>query len=138
MPMTKKEYYDLLVKTSFEGGFPATNTYRGPGPLCVYRTKHDNPNEARRFAVGILLSDQDYINTDVDPHSVHDFQGSADDLFSYHPKLIVHIPDGMHIADLQELQSIHDGFAFDASWNHITFIQSIDRLSCFHEGEDHS
>jgi len=46
--VTKREYYDLLVKCCDDGTFPSVN----PGGACAYRGPDD-----KRCAVGVLIPD---------------------------------------------------------------------------------
>ena len=122
--LTAKQYFDLLVKTSSEGGFPAV-TRSGS---CCYRMEN-----GRKCAVGIIIPNE------IDTYA---FEGSGiSDLTDYARELLQirsWIPDGILEGDLQKVQECHDNQVlhydyFLPPWNHDKFVESLSELECFKE-----
>lgn len=111
--MTKQEYFDLLVKTSREGGFPARNVHGS----CVYRTE-----DGKKCAVGLLIPDTRYKVM---------MEGSAAALFAVHTELRDIIPKEMSVVDLQQVQNVHDNNPYMEGWDHEKFVEGLTGLDCF-------
>jgi hypothetical protein len=115
--MTKQEYFDLLVKTSKEGGFPANSIYGG----CYYRSP-----EGKKCTIGLLIPDPLY-------NSAMEFVDIT--------KIIPYIVpvDGFMIDDYCLVQSTHDGMVIkqqsvitgQSIWNHTEFVSNLLDLPCF-------
>lgn len=121
--MTKQEYFDLLVKTSKDGGFPAINVektipgcqFSGNVNRCKYRT-----NDGKKCAFGLLIPDDKYS---------HLFEGkSLEGLPDY---IQYYFPDGLCMRDMMSVQVVHDKYATYESWNHTDFVQRLLHLPCF-------
>lgn len=116
--MTSKEYYDLLVKTSAAGGFPA-----GVDGICRYRL----PNN-KRCAVGIIMPDNIYTVA---------FEGkNIDCLQQGYIYDWSWIPKGITVDDLTYIQNIHDSIAgniyeLKCDWPHSDFVAKLNQLRCF-------
>lgn len=124
MRMTKREYFDLLVKTSAEGGFPAllpTKCYDdgNASVRCAYRGEG-----GRRCAVGLILPDDLYEEGFENKPSEH-----------LPPTVLEAItPEGMTWGDLRRVQYKHDREAQTfAAWSHERFTQSLLAMGCFAE-----
>jgi hypothetical protein len=115
--MTKQEYFDLLVKTSKEGGFPATSSYGG----CYYRSP-----EGKKCTIGLLIPDELY-------NSTMEFEDIT--------KIITYIVpvDGFTVDDYCSVQSAHDDMAIklqsiitgQSIWNHAEFVDKLLDVHCF-------
>lgn len=114
--MTKKEYYDLLVRSASDGTFPAIN-----GVTCMYR-KNETANCPQRCAIGLLIPDEKYCP---------EIEGLQVD--SIIEKGLVTIPDGITCEDLSIVQACHDKYAKRIIWPANEFIQEIDDLECFQD-----
>jgi hypothetical protein len=125
--MTKQEYYDLLVKTSLEGGFPARESWHTG---CKYRT-----TDGKKCAVGLLIPDEKY-SYDVER------QGTVIGLSAVYPDLVNSIlPENMIWEHLREIQKVHDYHIDKCSkdqndvpytyWEHDTFVKNLNELECF-------
>jgi hypothetical protein len=117
--VTKREYYDLLVKTSLEGGFPAMD-----GFSCAYRAE-----SGRRCALGVIIPDEHY----------RPQMESAGNIYGLSQKGFVTesepwFPEGVTFQDLYEVQDAHDGLSSTTHpWDHEQFVRKLSRLSCFKE-----
>ena len=118
--LTRQEYYDLLVKTSEDGGFPARDYLYEPPP-CKYRT-----SDGKKCAIGIIMPDNFYgeemegksISVILD-FAIHNFSIPVD-----------WIPEGMTVADLYLIQYIHDNLPV---WDHKKFVEKLNETGCFRE-----
>ncbi len=123
--MTKQEYYDLLVKTSAEGGFPSLRDDRerslnkgsDPSVNCAYRGQN-----GRKCAFGLLIPDDCYAKTMEGKHA-----GAVIENF----KLQAVVPEGLDKSNLLDIQSIHDSESGYACWNHGQFVTRLNRHHCF-------
>jgi len=119
MPVTKREYYEMLKKAAIDGTLPSVT----PDSQCLYR----GPNETK-CVVGILIEDEDYHES---------FEGSA--VWDLDHELIKKIlPQSMTIKDLEQIQDLHDRRARMDSrgeqvWNGEEFIEALNQLDCFKE-----
>jgi hypothetical protein len=118
LPQTKQEYYDLLVRSAYDGTFPSI----GDDRTCRYREDY-SPDCKKRCAVGLLILDEDYSK----------ITESAIGSWPWERLKIIHIPNGMTIAELSEVQKCHDytrpyrdGFAPD-------FVEKLNKLECFED-----
>lgn len=121
--MTKQEYYNLLVKTSAEGRFPATECWgERTEPTCCYRTK-----DGRKCAAGLLIPDDEY-----SPNMENrNFMAIIND----YPALLHCIPEGMTARNVRQIQyNIHDSVAL-YPWSHEFFVRRLNQLDCFHNVE---
>lgn len=114
--MTKYEYKDLLIQTSKDGGFPATNI----DGSCAYRCE-----DGKKCAVGLIL-----------PDSLYERQleyKTIDDLFTQeYLEDKSWIPDDLTVSDLYEIQRVHDSMSSDYNgWNHDRFVKELHELECF-------
>lgn len=113
--MNKQEYYDLLVKTSLEGGFPAIERSSNS---CKYRSSN-----GKKCAVGIIIPDNVYEKR---------FEGrSINQILKHYCFDQSWIPDGIRISDLKNIQILHD--CNTDNWNHNYFIRCLNSLPCFSE-----
>jgi hypothetical protein len=129
--MTRREYYDLLVRTSLEGGFPSVDlTQIGPGNNgCSYRTP-----DGKRCAVGVLIPDWRY-----GPGMEGKLAGDLINEFSLEDI----IPDGMDVGQLHQVQNVHDTLAYEVDdttnryvprkWDHGRFVADLNELHFFRE-----
>lgn len=113
--MTKREYYDLLIKSAFDGTFPSLDK----DGICLYRGP-DN----KKCAVGLLIPDHCY-NSCME----HKYARWVHDNFSFQ-----FIPEGLTIENLCRIQSIHDNLAKD--WDAGTFVSELNAMECFGEFND--
>src|SRR5690606_20582833 len=98
-PLTKQEYYDLLVKSATDGTFPS---YDPESKRCRYQ----GPNGSK-CAVGLLIPDSDYDRG---------FEGWAARALGERFKR-KWLPQNMDLEDLQEVQDCHDRNARRGPWN---------------------
>lgn len=105
--MNEAEFFKLLLDTSRNGGFPATNEYGG----CQYLTE-----DGRKCAVGLVIPDG---------HPAQIEGCSARSLYERYPDLVERIPKGMNVADMTTLQGIHDYLSPASRWNHKRFAELI-------------
>ena len=119
MALTKQEYYDLLVTTSRNGGFPAIRVDDHGFNNCVYRGE-----DGRRCAVGLIMPDDRYKK---------ELEGST---ASHVCKIcgVDWIPEGIMAADLENIQSAHDNLS-NGDWSHIDFVTELDQLVCFADAQ---
>jgi len=113
---TALEYFDLLVKTSAEGQFPAGVP---DTRLCFYRM--DN---GRRCPVGLILPDELY-------RPEFDMKGgnTAEQI----AQRVGHdwLPNGTNVNDLNKIQSIHDSLT-EWGWDHAQWVKSLTtEVRCF-------
>ena len=109
--MNAHEYYDLLVKTSLEGGFPAIENYQ-----CGYRTA-----SGRRCAVGLILPDSLY-SPDMEGELCLEVCKTAGTDW---------LPDGVRYEDLAKIQDIHDTKSSRQPWDHHRFVAELAAVPCF-------
>lgn len=113
--MTKREYFDLLLKTNNEGGFPSTD-----GAYCMYRNPH-----GRKCVYGLLIPDNEY-----DPRwegkSVKGLNAAG---------FKIYFVDGLTIHDLADIQKVHDYLCHPSfkTWEADMFEHKIRALPCFKE-----
>lgn len=122
--LSKAAYFDLLVNTSKEGGFPSTREKVCGAIECAYRG-----NEGRKCAVGLLIPKSAYKN---------EMEGlPAFELFESFPELCLYIPDGMLAEDIADIQHLHDLEANRLAqspkrkWSHREFVKALKALSCW-------
>jgi hypothetical protein len=113
--MTKSEYFDLLEKTSLEGGFPSIDLYcTGPGS-CRYRSLN-----GLGCVVGLLIPDELYSPG---------MEGiGISDLVKRCRELISHIPSGLTLGQLHRLQRLHDTIG-----QHLYETTGVNKLYWSHE-----
>jgi len=121
IPNSLREYYDLLNKTSSEGGFPAMINNAG-SHQCVYRDFH-----GKACAYGIIIPDDKYDKT-------FEKMGLADQL---PPKLL---PPWLDIYTAMRVQEAHDSVALynkdkdgNFIWSHESFMDKLNRIPLFAE-----
>ncbi len=109
--MTKKEYYDLLVRSATDGTFPSVK-----GNVCQYR------KGSHKCAVGLLIPDDKY-------------HKGLEGIDVYHDlvKEVVEVPEGLTIKNLTLVQVCHDNLAFDQEWNANDFIIKLNKLEFFQD-----
>lgn len=112
--MTKQEYYDLLVKSAYDGTFPGC-TPQG----CMYRTP-----DGHKCAVGVLMDDATLDTIDREMLQ----RATVARLALYN----LHIPtvEGLSSYQMGTVQDAHDQCAF-AGWDASYFIARINALACF-------
>ena len=102
--MTKLEYYELLVKTSLEGGFPA-RVSEGMASVCKYRCE-----DGKKCAIGLIMPDGFY-RPDMEGRAVNRVTGhTIPDWF----------PEGVDMDQVMEIQAAHDGMTI--IWRHERFV----------------
>lgn len=116
--LTAKEYFDLLEKTSLEGGFPASD---GKGN-CLYRAP-----KGKACAIGIILPDQYYLNK---------CNGSIFEICMKQLQVNEWLPVGLDYKDLIQVQKLHDDqgvniYYRNEKWNHDKFMNELRQLKCF-------
>ncbi len=109
--MTKKEYYDLLVKSATDGTFPSVK-----GNVCQYR------KGSHKCAVGLLIPKDKYHKGLEGVDVFHDLV-----------KAVVEVPEDLNINDLTRIQECHDSLAFYPNWNANEFIILLNKLPCFQD-----
>jgi hypothetical protein len=124
--VTKREYFDLLVKTSREVGFPSTHYSNAQeGWVCDYRSP-----DGRKCAVGLIIPDEDYRP---------DFEGRGASFIvtDFLPGIL---PEGMRPDELYVVQGIHDMTARvcrvragGAAWDHELFVSRLASTPFFQE-----
>lgn len=119
--MTKREYYDLLLKSADDGTFPSV----GPSMRsCLYRADQTAACK-RRCAVGLLLPDDEYI-PDMEGLGVTSLEDR------YRSRFVM--PEGMKLDDLDYVQRLHDGVAQQGGgWDATRFKADLKQLHCFKE-----
>lgn len=119
--MTKRDYYDLLVRSATDGTFPAVRRLPdGRVTTCMYRTP-----DGRRCAVGLLIPPERY-RPQIDQWGI----------LAFCPvealgKCGVCPPDGVTSLDLDEIQGYHDSLRY--RWEPEEFKRLLLRVPCFHE-----
>lgn len=114
--MTKREYFELLVKTSEAGGFPSVAmcvSLCGSKLRCLYRGP-----DGRKCAVGLLIPD-DKFDPAINSDAVYDVIDRVD------------VPEGMSEGDLNDCQKAHDALAREREWPHDDFVALLRELPCF-------
>jgi hypothetical protein len=120
--MTKREYFDLLVRTSAAGLFPAVEeSEESTGFVgCRYRTP-----DGRKCAGGLLIPDEDYDEV---------MEGRMIITVLERWDLKDHVPEGMTPEDLSFVQGAHDSRArLRTDWDHEEFVADLLRIRCFRE-----
>lgn len=107
--MNAQEYYNLLVKTSKEGGFPAKENGE-PKYFC---------KDGRRCPVGLIIPDNIKIK-EVD---------GSNTAYALFDIIETWFPEGMNVYDLQDIQDIHDEQGKE--WSHEGFVKDLNKLGCF-------
>jgi hypothetical protein len=119
---TNRSYFDLLVKTSAEGKFPAYE-----GGQCKYRTSN-----GLKCGVGVIVPDEIYC--DLFDHNEFMVTGIIY-LNNHLPnvlKLKEWIPEGMTILELADVQKVHDSNSSPYYlWDHDNFVKQLLKLPCF-------
>ena len=115
MALTKQEYYDLLVTTSRNGGFPAVRVDDYCFNNCVYRG-----GDGRKCAVGLIMPDDRYKKELEGTTASHVCKVCGTDW----------VPKGITAEDLENIQSAHDNLS-NGDWRHIDFVTELDQLVCF-------
>jgi hypothetical protein len=103
IPQTPQAYYDLLVKTSEEGGFPAAE-----GNSCLYRT-----SDGRACAVGLLMDDK---TAESAPQC---------QVLNLPRSILDKLPDWAPLSPLRDIQRAHDDLAWEREWEHDKFVRRI-------------
>jgi hypothetical protein len=104
--MDRAEYYDLLVKTSKDGGFPS---YAPLDKHCKYHSE-----DGKKCAAGLLISDKVY-----DPEMENIKISSVIEKYN----LGKIIPKGLSLKQLQDIQFAHDEIALcNEKWDHESFV----------------
>lgn len=117
--MTKREYYDLLVKSAHDGTFPSFEWGK-----CLYR----NADGSKRCAIGVLIPDEAY-------RPEYESCAAAWNL----ERLLTgpwcgYMPEGLDCMDLTTIQGIHDHHAVNGTrWKPEDFVRELNRLECFKE-----
>ena len=108
--MTKREYYDLLVKTSLEGGFPSME-----GSTCKYHSR-----DGKRCVAGLLIPD------DIS-HPM--FEGNIiDTLCEYNSQLeSVITSEEIPLTLIKKCQYLHD-VVMEEPWNHELFVERLTKI----------
>lgn len=106
-----QEYYNALVQTSANGGFPAKDP---PYGFCKYRTI-----DGKACVIGIGIPDEQYNKS---------LEGPLDELRINYPKLL---PEWATFEQLQQLQKIHDNLSHLKEWNHEVFILFLNDSDLF-------
>lgn len=106
--MTKKEYYDLLVKTSLEGGFPAIDD----GGNCLYRT-----SDGKACGIGIIMPDAFYNRLTRTQKTF------AVDQIVNERSLPSWVPEDCDVKILLEVQGVHDSLR--DKWSHAKFVRRL-------------
>jgi hypothetical protein len=117
--LTKHQYYDLLVQTSASGGFPSIERR-----VCRYRG-----NDGRRCAVGLIIPDDEYkqeweglgLEAGVDSDTEEELYCCVSN----------HLPVGLSLDNLADVQNAHDTQAFEPEWNHGKFVKKLNGMECF-------
>lgn len=132
-PLTKQEYFDLLVKTSREGGFPSVVPTSGEtqvGYDCAYRTA-----DGRKCGIGLLIPDTKYVRPMEGARPTADF-------WAAYPDAIRPVEGFRHAGSLHAtndyiaVQMAHDALAVDyhgnlKAWDHAEFVRRLLELPCF-------
>lgn len=134
--LTKQQYYDLLVTTSKNGGFPAADDHGN----CFYRTE-----DGKRCVVGIVLPDNLYqrcmegkafsrVCEILIGEYESDHQHLPDDVRKQDPTKFEWVPEHMSLCDLASCQSAHDNLVLGhGQWVHSYFVKNLNALSCFQD-----
>lgn len=114
--MTKQEYYDLLVKSAFDGTFPG---YDYESDTCLYRT----PDGKHKCAVGVLIPDEKYsqnMDDGLPLRQIMDILGSEI------------LPQGITASQLADIRRRHDDMV-RKGWDAKAFIRLIDEYYYFRD-----
>jgi hypothetical protein len=111
--MNAQEFYDLLVKTSLEGGFPARTTNKNH---CLYRGP-----EGRRCVTGLVLPDKLY-RPEFEQKPVDSLFDAVGDHW---------LPTGITRMAMSRLQRVHDSQLLGDEWDHHLFLKNINQQECF-------
>ena len=109
--MTANKFKELIIKTSAEGGFPAVDNN---GLSCVYLS-----DCGRKCVVGLTIPNG---------HPGQYCQGSVHTLYEKYPDLKEHIPGGLGIDIMSELQGVHDNLSLSTNWNHESFVERVTEI----------
>lgn len=112
--LSVQTYYDLLVRTSREGGFPAVDGKQS----CRYRM-----DDGRRCAVGWAIPDEAY-SPSIEGKVVDHDEMPAEVLNAIEAAV-----PGLGLADFAQIQRLHDGMRHD--WDHSRFVARLNRMGCF-------
>ena len=115
--MTKQEYYDLLVKSAYDGTFPSMESVNSL-KKCLYR-KINGDGKVHKCAIGILIPD--------DIYSPEFETGNFDHVLK---RIMTCVPTNMNAVELLVVQGCHDNTAHEG-WNPANFIGRINSLRCF-------
>lgn len=111
--MTKREYYDLLVKSAHDGTFPSIEN-----GTCCYRLDGGK----KKCAVGLLL-------TDVEA-SIISNSAALLEVIRNHPDIdLTHRVEGVDILNLVSIQKVHDQSAHEESSPEAFATQFLERLN---------
>lgn len=118
MAMTKREYYDLLVRSARDGTFPSVDDHGN----CRYRGP-----AGQRCAVGLLIPDDRY---------TPDLEGISAFSQLLAGALAGLVPEGLTRKDLSRIQQLHDHHALDEDeqvtvWDAGAFVADLNRLPFF-------
>jgi hypothetical protein len=117
--MTKREYYDLLLRSAADGTFPGVRRLPDGRVRCMHRTP-----DGRACAVGVLIPPASYLPLidEVEPGFLPvEALGECG----------VRPPDGVTSQDLNEIQAHHDFLRY--CWDSAEFQRQILLVSCFYE-----
>lgn len=118
--MTKRGYYDLLIKSATDGTFPGYGYIESiQKSACMYRT----PDGKHKCSVGILIPDEEYSS------KMENLVVTT--LLKDYPSA-VNIPEGMTERETSWVQAVHDSLAGN-NWSSQEFIKQIGELPCFKE-----
>lgn len=124
-----RAYYDLLVRTSLDGKFPAISARLPSDPgshttvSCRYLTA-----DGRKCAFGVLIPNAHY-RKDLEGKSVIGLLN----IDEYHDFVLGLLPDGVSTRDLVAIQHAHDeiAMAMAATWDHDHFLAKLHAVPCF-------
>lgn len=123
--MTKREYYDLLIRSCDDGTFPSYDAASG---ACVYRGP-----KGMKCAVGVLLPDE------IAAVANHATVYQLDEMLKVagKPFDFANLVEGLTINDLRNVQNAHDLAASSAHRNGTNFkrdfIERLHKLPFFRE-----
>lgn len=130
--MPTQDYYDLLVKSAYDGTFPSI--VREPTSGCQFagsdiRCKYRVPGTSKKCAVGVLIPDEKYSSKFEtkrcsDPmiiEAMTKVKGFNCSLYG----------TGLYSNDYLDVQIAHDTVACGCEWKPEWFIEKINTLKCF-------
>lgn len=103
--MTKQEYFELLVRSAYDGTFPSVDKN---GIDCLYRGEGK-----KRCAIGLLIPDKMY-SLDME----HKYGAWIFEIYSKE-----WIPEGMTVDNLCHLQKLHDESS--EYWHPEIFVEAL-------------